>query len=452
MTGVRQSAAEILWQTAQGQVTLGTALDRAQRTTAAPRDRGLLVELATGALRWRGELDAVIAAASRRSVETIDPRALAVLRVGAYQIRHLERVPPHAIVHESVEAARGMGAARAAGFVNAVLRAILRRGPAIALPPRPGPDASRAVQLAYLSVTLSHPAWLVSRWLDRDGFDTTERWCRFNNAAPEITVRPAGRLDAPALLDALNTAGVTARPAPFVADAIRLAPGSLGRVPADLRRELQVQDEGAQLVARAAGVRPGERVLDVCAAPGGKTLVLARDMGLDGHATGTLVAADHRRGRVALLRETLARVGLPVPIVRLDARTPLPFGAVFDCVLLDAPCSGLGTIRRDPDLKWRRTGGDLARFAATERRLLASAAEVVRPGGRLVYATCSSEPEENMAVVDGLLADDARFSLAAVPRTIPAALIDPRGCLATMPPVHELDAFFAAVLVRRHAA
>lgn len=455
MTGMRLAAARALLAIDSREGTLGSVLEEARRPGADPRDAGLLTELTAGVLRWRNELDAVIAAAGRRSVRGIDPPVLAVLRVGAYQLRHLDRVPDHAVVHESVEAVRAIGAASAAGFVNAVLRAIIRRGPAIALPPRPTSGRIDA-QVNYLSITLSHPAWLVRRWIERLGFDAAEAWCRFNNTVAGATVRAVDGAPADITAARLREAGVTAEPTPFVSDALRLPPGALGTLPADVRAGLWVQDEGAQLVARFAAARPGERVLDLCASPGGKTLVLASDLGWPGTATAArgLVAADYRARRVTLLRETLERAGLDVPVVQLDGRGPLPFAQTFECVVIDAPCSGLGTLRRDPDLKWARTANELAEFAADQRRMLHAAADLVVAGGRIVYATCSSEPEENEAVIDAFLDADGRF-VAADPASRPGVsrdLLDARGHLATRPDRHQLEVFHAAVLVRREAA
>jgi 16S rRNA (cytosine967-C5)-methyltransferase len=446
----------------RGTATLASEIERARQPLSDPRDRALLLELATGTLRWRQQLDALIAGASRRSVRDIDPRALAVLRIGAYQWRHLERIPAHAVVHESVDVVRALGAPRAAGFVNAVLRALIRRGPALPLPPKASASDPRERQLRYLTTTLSHPAWLMERWLDRYGYDATERWCVFNNTPPAVTVRSAGHLPAAHLLERLAEAGIQAQPAPFVADAIRLAAGELGRVPADLRAELRVQDEGAQLVARMADAKPGKRVLDVCAAPGGKTLVCAMDMGLEpggprdpsgspphaAHDRSLLVAADYRPARVNLLAETIRHAGLPVPIVRLDARRPLPFLDRFDVVILDVPCSGLGTLRRDPDLKWRRSADDLPRLAEEAGQMLQAAAAAVRPGGRLVYATCSSEPDENELVVARFLGGAPDFAVSPVSPAVPGI---EDGLLKTTPFTHNLDAFFAVVLVRQTA-
>jgi 16S rRNA (cytosine967-C5)-methyltransferase len=451
MTSVRLAAAEVLLAVGRGRTTLAAELERARAPLTDRRDRALLVELTAGTLRWRNALDAIIQAASTRPPEHIDPRALAVLRVGVYQLRHLTRVPAHAVLHESVENVRALGAPRAASFVNAVLRSVTRGGARLELPRRPAPDAPRAAWVRYLTVSLSHPAWLVERWLDRYGVSHTLAWCEFNNSTPSVVVRPLSGLSAGALTEALQSREIAATPARHVSDAVTLPPGALGRLPIEHLERLHVQDEGSQLVARVANARPGERVLDACASPGGKTIVMAADMAADEtRAAAGLVASDHRAARVRLLADTLRRAGLGVPIVRLDARRPLPFGPVFDAVLVDAPCSGLGTLSRDPDLKWARTPDQLDALAADQRRLIRSAAEAVRPGGRLIYATCSSEPEENLAIVEGFAAEDPRFELQPIDAPgVPRSMIDDRGCLMTFPFRDGIDAFFAARLVRR---
>jgi 16S rRNA (cytosine967-C5)-methyltransferase len=452
MTNVRLAAARALLSIDNREATLGGVLDAAHQQIDAVRDRALMLEITVGALRWRNQLDALIASASRRSVRDIDPRALAVLRLATYQLRHLDRVPAHAVVHESVHVARALGAESAAGFVNAVLRAMVRRGPALALPARPGPASHRDAQVSYLSVTLSHPAWLVRRWIDRMGFDAAEAWCRFNNTPPDVTVRAFEGGPVEDLLERLHAENIAAVRAPFVTDALRLPPGALGRISPELRLQLWAQDEAAQLVARAAFVQPEERVLDLCAAPGGKTLVLASDLQLRDEAQrGQLVAADGRPGRVRMLKETIAQAHVPASVVLLDGREPLPFAPVFDCVVVDAPCSGLGTLRREPDLKWTRTPDDMAPLAADQLRLLAAAAEVVRPGGRVLYATCSSEPEENVDVITRFLDADRRFApgMGKFLEGIPPAVLDERGHMVTRPDRHALEAFFAAVLVRQ---
>lgn len=451
MASVRVLAARVLMAVESRRATLGAEVDRARRGLTDERDRGLLLELTSGVCRWRAELDACLETCSQRPLDTIDAPLLATLRVAMYQLRHLDRIPPHAVVHESVEAARALDAPRAAGFVNGILRAYLRTRDTIALPPRPVAGSTRRQQLAYLSVTLSHPRWLMARWLDRFGFDETESWCQFNNASPDLTVRARWPgPDAATLINTLEQGGVHATRGLFAPDVVRLAPGVLGSIDPNLRSDLLVQDEGSVVVAHAAGARPGERVLDLCAAPGGKTMVLWADMNAQGH----LFASDTRPARMQILRETLHEAGIPEHLAVLDATRPLPFGpGTFDRVFVDVPCSGLGTLRRDPDVKWAVTLESLPGLAATQRSILAQAASVVRPGGTLVYATCSSEPDENDEVVDAFLAESGSFVNEPIDATAGfGALIDERGRLRTTPPRHGLDAFFAARLVRRERA
>jgi 16S rRNA (cytosine967-C5)-methyltransferase len=296
-------------------------------------------------------------------------------------------------------------------------------------------------------VTHSHPDWLVARWLDRYGFEATERWVRFNNETPPLTVR-VNRLRATReqAVAALAADDVETQPTRYAPDGLVITSGNPLRRPAD--GLVFVQDEASQLVPMVAAVLPNERVLDLCASPGGKTIAMAADM----EETGTLVASDVRPRRLALLRDTVRVSGArSVNVVRVPTDGPLPFGARFDAVLVDAPCSGLGTIRRDPDIRWRRREDDLPSLARDQVALLMRAADVVRPGGRLVYATCSSEPEENDGVIAAFVAARADFRLAdpaATARPVVARFIDPDGFFRTTPPAHGLEAFFAALLIR----
>jgi 16S rRNA (cytosine967-C5)-methyltransferase len=442
VSSVRVRAARALVAVERRRRTLAAELEHARRDLADERDRGLLLELTAGVCRWRAELDAVLEQCSSRPLAAIDAETLATLRLALYQLRHLDRVPDHAAVHGAVEAAKALAGDRAGGFVNGVLRGYLRTQAAIHLPATPGSDATRRQQLTYLSVTHSHPKWLVARWLDRYGFADTLAWCQFNNQSPEVTVRTlAPEQDTVSWLAERGVPAVRGRYAPEVAT---LAPGVLGELAADVKSALAIQDEGSALVAHVVGAQPDEQVLDVCAAPGGKSVVVWNDM----QQRGLLVSSDVRPARLHLLRQTLRTGGAPPRVVGLDATAPLPFGEVFDRVLVDAPCSGLGTLRRDPDIKWSVVLEDLPGLAAEQLRILQHAADVVRPGGTLVYATCSSEPDENEQVVDQFLADDARFARA--PWTGPGA--DPDGCLRTRPTRDGLDAFFAARLIRHTPA
>jgi 16S rRNA (cytosine967-C5)-methyltransferase len=446
----RVAALEVLLALERGQTTLSAELARHRRRLRDARDRGLVGEIVSGTLRWRARLDALLAPCSRQPIDALEPAVRAALRFACYQLEYLDRVPAHAVVDDAVELTRAAGHSSAAGFVNAVLRTFLRRRSALMLPARPD-TTDRQAALSYLSVTLSHPEWLVARWLDRHGFEQTERWCLFNNQAPEITIRAAPGRSLASLLSALHAIGIEATSAPFVEDAARLPPGALGEIPDALLADFVIQDEGSQIVARTVGAAPGLRVLDLCAAPGVKSMMLAEDLGGRG-----LVAADRRPARVRLLSQTLKAADLAVPVVALDATEPLPFGRMFDRVFVDAPCSGLGVLRRDPDLKWSRLPADLPRLAERQVAMLDRAAGVVQDDGVLLYATCSSEPEENEDVVRQFLERNREFrrrpSVPGPRVSHGDRLVDEAGHLRTLPFRDGLDAFFAAALVRARAA
>ena len=438
---------------------LPSALADARARLNDPRDRSLTTEIATGTLRWRGQLDHLIEHFTHRSLSRLDQEIVEILRLSLYQILFLDRIPTSAAVNAAVELSRTLGKASAAGFVNGVLRAVSRNRHALPLPPRPAAgridDAETADKSAldYLSATLSHPRWLAARWLTRYGLAGAEAWERFNNAAPPLTLHVNTlKTSVGELVEALARYNVGVEPARFAPDALVVSAGNPLATPLAESGVFIIQDEASQLVARLTGVRSGEHVFDACAAPGGKTLVMCSMMG----DRGLLVANDARPKRLALLRRTIAMSGArSIRIVQSDVSRSSPFRNRFDCVLIDAPCSGLGTLRRDPEIRWRRVEPDLRRFAETQASLLAEAANLVRPGGRLLYATCSSEPEENDDVVAAFLDRQRMFALVH-PRSLDpelpeglAAVLDERGCLRTSPSDHGLEAFFGAVLCRR---
>lgn len=452
----RRAALDVLQAVESRRADLPAAIADARQSLADERDRSLLVELVTGTVRWQGQLDLVIGHAARRPLSRLDPVVLAILRLGVYQLLHLDRVPAAAVVDDAVQMTRGARKTSAAGFVNAVLRTVSRTRRALPLPPRPallpgGAPANREAALDYLSGTLSHPRWLVTRWLDRHGFAATEAWARFNNEPAALTLRANTlRIGRTALASRLVSHGVTARETAYAPDGLVVTAGNPLRTPLADEGVFVVQEEASQLVALLARAGPGERVIDTCASPGGKTLAMAAAM----NGKGLLVAADVRSRRVDLLRRTLSQAGLSIPIIRLDLLAPLPFPAVFDCVFVDAPCSGLGIIRRDPEIRWRRTADDLVGLAAAQRRMLDHAARIVRPGGRLVYATCSSEPEENEAVVGEFVHQHRDFvpvEHAEVVAALPAAaagLVGRSAEFRTWPWRDGLEAFFGVRLRR----
>jgi 16S rRNA (cytosine967-C5)-methyltransferase len=419
-----------------------TALLAADRMQAlSPEDRRLAHELVLGVLRWRGELDYLINRTAERPAEKLDLPVRIALWIGLYQIRHLARVPEHAAVNESVALVKDSKYWRAAPLVNAALRTALRDRP-------DAPDERVRDPLNRIAIGLSHPRWLVARWVDRFGEDETRALAGTNNEHPPVAFR-INALRAPSVartLEELASAGVEVRESALAPGAYVVTSGTLSPELRPVSRGwIYLQDEASQLVARIVGAKSGERILDVGAAPGGKSTQMASAMG----NAGTVVAVDLHPARLATLAATCSRLATRiVHPVAADASVPLPFseGARFDRVLLDAPCSGTGTLRRNPEIRWRLAAEDLPRFADLQRALLERAAERVSPGGRLVYATCSLEPEENEAVVEAFLGDNSAFRLDET--AVPADVRSPSGYLRTFPHRHGSDGFFAAVLAR----
>jgi 16S rRNA (cytosine967-C5)-methyltransferase len=419
-------ALEILRRVERGGPTLADALSAPEVQALDPRERGFLHELVLGTLRRRGAIDHALAVISERPLDRVDPAALHALRLGAYQVLHL-RVPPRAAVSESVALTRAE-APRAAGFVNALLRRLAGEGAA------PAPDPERD-PLAWLTTTGSLPKWLAERWLARLGPAVAIARARAFLDTPPVVYRLNPRVsDAVSQVDA---AGLAPRPV--------VVPGAFeataGRT-AELAEHgvIYLQDEGSQLVAHLAS-RPG-LVLDACAAPGGKATLLA-DLGA---GETRVVAAEASKRRVRTLAALAKRWRTTnVRAVASDGRKP-PFAARFDAVLLDAPCSGLGTLGRHPDIRWRTLPEDLGRHHEIQKALLESSAGLVAAGGRLVYATCSAEPEENEDVVVPFLERHPDFRPRAVP---PWAAGFVEGIWVRTRPERDRGDAFSAVLLER---
>jgi 16S rRNA (cytosine967-C5)-methyltransferase len=406
------------------------------------RDRAFVTELVLGSLRWRRRADWMLARASRRSLDALAPWVRALLRLTAYQLGFLDRVPPWAAVHEAVELAKRRRSPGAVAFVNGVLRAL-------AAEPRPWPVPTAEDPVEALALRASQPTWLVERWWVRHGPAEAEALALAMSAAPSVVVR-ANTLRAPAaeVAEALRRAGVGVAPTRFAPEGLALDRTGDLRELAPLREgDATVQDEAAIMVGHALGPLPGETVADVCAAPGTKTTHLAALMA----NRGRIVAADAHAGRLGLLREACARLGAAIVEPReADARAlARDLGPTCDRVLVDAPCSNLGVLRRNPDAKWRRRPEDFATLVPVQAAILAAASELVRPGGVLVYATCSLEPEENEAVVAGLRARRSNFVPDPLPPTVPAVCRAAPDILRMTPHRHGSDGFTAHRLRRR---
>ncbi len=405
------------------------------------RDRALTTELVYGSLRWQRRLDWQLTRVSRRPLPDLAPWVRALLRMSAYQVGLLDRIPPWAVVHEAVELAKGRRPQGAAEFVNGVLRTLARE-------PRPWPEPTAEDPIDALALRTSHPTWLIARWVARYGEAETERLARAMNERPPFVVRVNPlKASSAAVADVMQSQGVTVASCRFAPDGLALSGVGDPRTLAPLRAGwCAVQDEAAILVGHVVAAEPGETIADVCAAPGTKTTHLAQLM----ENRGRILAADPHSRRLALLRSTCTLLGASIVDAQASdvdtlART---VGPVCDRVLVDAPCSNLGVLRRNPDGKWRRREDGLAALALTQGAILGAAAALVRPTGVLVYATCSLEPEENEGVVSEFRRRRPEFVPDPIPDRVPRVCLETPEMLRMFPHRHGSDGFTAFRLRR----
>lgn len=396
------------------------------------RDRAFLRELLWGVLRMRGRLDHLLGLRVHRGLDSLDPVVLDILRLAAYEVLYMDGVPDYAAISQAVSLARVRAGKGAAGLVNAVLRALARSGVSPDLFPAPVEDPA-----GFLSTWGSHPRWLVERWLGRWPAADVRRLVEADNARAPVYLVPLDHSpeEAVALLEG---SGVPASVVGQGTPCVELGPGGS---PATALRTLPavVQDPGAALVVRYADVPAGTKVADLCAAPGGKALAASR-------RAAYTVAADRSERRLARVKENLARAGGSVGVVAADARRP-PLRGV-DVVLLDVPCTGTGTLRRHPDARWRLRPEQVARLARLQEEMLEAAAELVPPGGLVVYSTCTLEPEENEEQVKRFLDRHGEFQLAPTD-AVAEEFRSPEGFLRVLPHRSGFDGAFAARLERR---
>ncbi len=425
----RQAALSILTDVRGGR-PFDAALDRAVQSLGEA-DRRLAHEMAAGVLRGQSALDNRLGSLVPRGWASVAPELREVLRLGAFQLTSLDRVPRHAAVDTSVSLAKAIGGARAGGFVNAILRRLSR------LPAATDADANASGGAASLAETESHPRWLVDRWIARYGESGAVALLRWNNTRPRLVLQ-AARAGLEELEGRWTAAGITVEPAPFGAGLLvdRSRPTDL---PGFDEGAFIVQDPAQALLVWFADLPPGAFLYDACAAPGGKSVALGR--GIAG-----VVAADVAPARVERLARNLRRAGSgrEHPVTADASRPPV---RSLGAVLLDAPCLGTGTFARHPDARWRVTEEALAGLARKQAALLHDVAGAVEPGGLLIYSTCSLEPEENEDQVEQFLAAHGEFARAPS-ETFPEALVSPKGDLMILPHRHHMDGAYAARLRR----
>jgi len=436
VTEARGAAADVLTDLRSGEL-LDSAFER-RTARLDPRDRRWTRELVFGMLRRRSWLDALLDDRVRGGLAKLDPDLIDLLRLGAYQLLAMGSVPPYAAIGQTVELTKRRHGIGASKLANAVLRRLDRERDALVV--ATPEDPVEALALEY-----SHPRWLVARWIARWGASETRLLLEANNREAPLVARPY-HVVREQLEAMLESAGVTVGDAPLVPDSLVLTGGvgAMTELGAFKQGLFHLQDPASTLVTRYAAIPSGARVADLCAAPGGKALELAR-------TAGVVYAGDASYARLGRVRENVRRLDATnvIPFVG-DARFPAVKG--MDAVLIDVPCTGTGTFRRHPDSRWRLRISDLAVLPAVQRSILRAAATAVRPGGLLVYSTCSLETEENDAQIESFLSDNPEWRLEPPPEgAVPAAVLD-AGRLRALPQRHGTDGAFAARLRRADPA
>jgi 16S rRNA (cytosine967-C5)-methyltransferase len=440
LVSVRSIAVKVLNRIDRTDAYLDKLLDyELKNSELTGQDKALLFEIVHGVLRWLNKIDWILNGFYKGAFSKCIPNVKNALRVALYQILFLEKIPDYAAVNEAVEFIKKLQGQKPADQANAVLRNIIRSKEGIRFPD-PEEDL-----VGYFSTFYSHPTWLVKRWLNFFGKEQTELLLSANNEKPTLILR-------------VNTSKVTIENFKELLNSVSLKYTNGKYIPAFIRMKtlsniteweyfekgyFSIQDESTGFPCLLLNVKEGQRVLDLCAAPGGKTAYLSNLM----NNTGEIVAIDRYESRLKILDKNLKRLG--VTNVKLVEGNALEYeGENFDCVLLDAPCSGLGTLSKKPDIKWKRDLSDIRNLTKLQYDLLNKAASLAKPGGTIVYSTCTIEPEENIELIKKFLNDNNNFKLENAKEFVPEQLVDSDGCVQTYPHIHQIDGSFAARLVK----
>jgi 16S rRNA (cytosine967-C5)-methyltransferase len=445
ITPARVAAFDILLKVQRNQGHCDELLRTRQVEVLPPLDRNLCTNLVMGTLRWQSALDEQINASLKRPDNRLSDEVRIALRLGAFQLLHLDRIPPHAAISESVELAKRAENKFAAGMVNAVLRKVTTGGV------RSRHDSSTVEGIAKAT---AHPAWLVERWAAEYGIATAGSICDFDQGQPPLYVR----IDSIEVEEELKRAGIEFAPANYLTKARHVVKGDVTATVSYRKGLVRIQDEGSQLVAELAG--QGTRILDCCAAPGGKTAILA-----EGNPTAEIVACDVSMRRLEQMKGLLRALPEKTHVrFQVADAAKMDFRDEFDLVLCDVPCSGTGTIARNPEIRHRMRPEDFARHHERQVAILTSAMSALRKGGRILYSTCSLEPEENERVIEECVQRAPNHRLLPLEDQL-SRIVERGGCteesasalrisgfrngfLRTLPGIHSCDGFFAAMLVR----
>jgi len=404
------------------------------------QDKALLYEIVHGVTRWSGKIDWILNGFYKGQFSKCIPNVKNAMRVALYQILFLDKIPDYAAVNEAVEFIKKLQGQKPADLTNAVLRNIIRSKNAIRYPD-PAEDMA-----AYLSAFYSHPLWMVKRWLLAFGKENTEALLAANNERPSLTLRVNTlKISVEEFKKLLNSVELKFTSGKYFPEYIRLK--SLSNITDWEYFEkgyFTIQDESTGFSCRLLDVKPEMRVLDLCAAPGGKTSYISNLM----QNTGEIVALDRYESRLNIFHKNLNRLGITnVKTIVGDAEDY--HGELFDRVLADVPCSGFGTLSKKPDIKWKKDLGDIRKLNSVQYELLCKASKMVKPGGAVVYSTCTIEPDENIEIVNRFLTAHKEFELENASKTFPEEVLDNNGCVQTLPHVHQMDGAFSVKLVKR---
>lgn len=438
--GVRGIAVKILNRVERTDAYLDKLLDYEMRNSELNGpDKALLFEIVHGVIRWMGRLDWVLNGFYKGQFSKAIPNLKNGLRVALYQILFLDRVPDHAVVNEAVEFVKKLQGQKPADLTNAILRNIIRNKAQIRYPD-PEEDLP-----GYLSAYYSHPSWMVKRYLERFGREDTEKLLAANNEKPYLTLKiNTLKTNSEEFRKLLNSVNLKFNLGKYIPEFFQLQ--NLTNITAweyFSKGYFNIQDESAGLACKLVDAKPGMRVLDLCAAPGGKTAYLAEAM----ENTGEIIALDRYESRLNIMRKNIERLGITC-IKTIEANALEYEDTGFDRVLADIPCLGSGTLSKKPDIKWKKDLFDLRKISRTQYELIEKAAKMVKPGGILVYSTCSIEPEENSEVVLRFLNEHPEFKIENAAEEFPAEVVDQYGFIQTLPQRDHMDGAFAAKLIR----